>query len=430
MINWCIVALTTALAMAQAPDWQQLSNGHGLRVLVGDELSASAVVVAMPNAHCADPGEERVLAQAMSLLRDRRVLAVLPVGAEVGSEVLDGVTLHQLLLPNGLPPSLVATWFDTLLAATKLPSDADALALALARAALNADDEEALLPGRVLQSRARRELAFATAGGCSRGGAPRAAQQYAVEDFAKLFALPLVAPVRAVVIGSMPVADILRAALLRTVPVPVDRGYVRGAAVVEYTINERTKGAFIAAAFRAPMPAPANLPFALAIEVLRFRAQATFGTYRYLEMQAGAPFVDYAFLSAEPVVMMHRRGKDFGAPDGPRNELAALLARIAAEPVLAVEVANAAKKLQREWAVPPYAPQVLLSFRQNPVGLLPRARALLLLGCHGITDAMVNSLGESSPEQAQEAITTAISGGVLWLTLLSAAKSPQLVPSR
>ena len=190
-----------------------------------------------------------------------------------GSEVLDAVTLFHLVLPNTEPPETLRAWWDTLTSVPVLPRDQDLLALATARAALVADDEEALLPGRVLQSRARRVLAGVSVGGCSHAGSPRAAQQLTPESFAKVLARPFSAPVQALVLGDPKLGTLLRERLTASSVKAVPRRYVDAGPGPEFGSNDRILGPFAAYAVKAPEPQPATLPFAVAVEIVRQRAQ-------------------------------------------------------------------------------------------------------------------------------------------------------------
>lgn len=420
-----------SLACGQDPGtWETLPNGNQLRVVASDELTATAVVVAIPNPFCADAGEERVLGQAIALVREAQLAGRFPREVALGSEVLDSITLYHVVLPNTQSPETMRAWWDTLTKVPELPRDQDLLALAAARAALVADDEEALLPGRVLQSRARRVLAGVTVGGCSHAGSPRLAQQLTPEAFAKVLAKPFSAPVQALVLGNPAVGAVLRERLAASAVKVVPRRYADAGPGPEFGSNDRILGPFAAYAVRAPEPQPASLPFAVAVEIVRQRAQAMFGTYRYGEMQAGAPFVDYTFLAADPVCMLHRRGKNGARTEAPKVELRELLGRLDLEPFQKAETDAAIALLQREWAVPPFAPLLMQSLRLSAAGLVPRARALLLLGRHGIADAMVQSLDKVDAAAARAAWKTAIGNGAVWLGLEPASRGPDLLPDR
>jgi hypothetical protein len=337
------------------------------------------------------------------------------------------------VLPAGAPADAVGRWFAALTAPADAARDGDRLQLAAARAALAADDAEAFVPGFALASRARRQLAAGTVGGCSLRGDPNALQRLSPAELAAAVGAPPGA-CAALALGDPALGDALAACLqaLAPAPSPVGEGQrARADAGPPVSANGRLDAPFACVALRAPPASPRSLPFALAIEVLRLRAQRQFGTYRRGELAAAAPFVEYAFLTGAPVAVLFRRGNN-GAPlSRPQGELEGLLAAVRHQPIAAAEAATAASVLAAEWSVPPWSQAQVQALRVYAAGLLPRARALLLLGRCGVDDAAVAALDRQPLAAVQAALDGALAeDGLLRLDLVPApSAAPPASPS-
>lgn len=399
-------------------DWVDLPGGARWRI-AAIEGAARCWAVLWPHPFAADAGAEKALAHAVAAFRCARARAALPPGVQVGAEVLDGATLYHATAPRtaaGAAPDLGRRWLLSLTAAADPVGDRDALELDAARCALSADDALWLYPGEVLQGRARLRLAAGTAGGAPLRGSPVFLQQCTVPALAAAVGARPGGALRAVQVGDPAgAAEFVEA--LAAVAAPPGGGGERTSPAPEpaFTRHPRVDGPFVAAAVAAPRPGPDELPWAIGVEVLRARALRRFAGYRGQEAAARAPFVAYAFLAGDPVLVLCRRGPDrarMPTPGGsrraaaaasvagverPRGELEALLLDARERAPAAAEVALAVSMLGAEWAVPPWSPERQASLRESPEGLLPRARALLLLDHWGVPDAAVRALPEAAP---------------------------------
>lgn len=411
-IATCLGALPT-LAQADPAAWRSLGAGHAVRAVELAGSTAQAIAVVWPHAPLAGSVAMRAGSVALAAYRAAASAAALPSGAVVGHEVFDQHTVFTALLPAADAES-AARWFAALVRPPAGDAEADALRQTAARAALSIDDADWLYPGSLLRGRAR------TAAGL--GERPADAVAFLLQWSPTAMANALAAappPLRVVVVGCSMGLSSLCAAIERLPVAPAARVPAVAAAPAgtgageAFTPHARVDAAYVAAAIRAPAVDAQALPFAVGVAVLRARAEAAFRSYRGGEALAGAPFVAFDLLAGDPLVVLCRRAPAAAAAPA-RAELEALLADVRAAPPTADEVAVAASVLASEWAVPPWPPAQVAVLAELPQALVPRARALALLGQHGIADAMVRSLPAMSPADVVAALRPALEASAVW----------------
>lgn len=413
-------------AMAAPQQATSIGEEHALRSEVLVEAAATAIAVVLPHRMLPSADDELALAMALARFRHQRGQAVLPVGAESTFEVLDGRSVFGVLLPRGTGAAAAVAWFETLLA-PPTAAEGDALELAAARAALAADDADWLYPGEILLGRSRAALVADPAFSRTARGAAGFLLSSPTARLAEHLAAGPGGALRVVVLGDAAVAQQVGDRLRRYpvgAAVPPMRP-VRALAAGTVTPHPRIGGPFAAAAVLAPRPAVDSLPFAAAVEVLRARAAQRFGTFRGDESRARAPFVEYSFLRGDPIVACFRRGRDGQPVERPMAELEALLADARRRPPTASEVEGAVHLLQAEWSVPPWSQAQHAAFQRRGLGLLPAARALALLGCHGIPDTAVRELSRIGTAVVAEWLGTALHpDAVRWSGLTPGERPP------
>ena len=387
-----LVSLLAVDARGQQDEgWQPADNGHRLRVVGLQGARVQAITVVWPNEFRRDPNAEKALALAVAGFRLQRARASLPEGARASVEVLDGMTLYHLRLPLG--SEVAADWLTGLGHRPDPEDDSDDLQLALARNALAADDASWLFPGPVLRSRARIALAAGSAGGADLLGSPIFLQHCPLEELADSVGREPGSPLRVVVVGHLAGVASLRQALGAIKPHEQSHGRHASLPVeASFSVHPRVDGAFVGVAIATPRPSVEAVPFALMMELVRERAAEQFGMFRGGEVAAQAPFVTYSFLTGGSVLLICRRGPSFSDNELPRAEIERLLQSFRENPPRTGALQAAVRRVQAEWAVPPWPQGQLRALVENPEGLAPRARSLALLGHWRITDEAVREL--------------------------------------
>jgi len=244
----------------------------------------------------------------------------------------------------------------------------DALRLAIARAALAADDAEFLFPGDVLMTRARQRLGKGAP--FARPPAGTARECSALTPAALRVALASPAPARFAALGAVGPEweQALRGLPGGAAPCPA-RGQATcsarwGQRAMTEDVSLRADSPYLGAAFAAPGP-PARAAFAVAVEVARARALRRF-ELRGRELFARAPLVRWSWLEADPIAMFYRRGEDpvqvlpgerGRAPiaaevQATRGELEALLQDLRDRAPTEAELASARAALRRGLGLP------------------------------------------------------------------------------
>jgi hypothetical protein len=254
-----------------------------------------------------DHGELAGLARILLACRLQRARAAVPGVTASGGDVDDDTSLAWVVADRTAADA--ALRFVQVLADDAAPLGEDALALALARAALAADDEAFVLPGTVLMARLR---AHWFAGHDAKPTPPAdPARAMSALSVARVRELLLVPRPRLVgVLGGCTVAQVAAARAFFTtadaaafVRSPVLPSGGPRALVAE--AHARVDAPFVATAFPiADEPRPV---LAVAVALARQRAERRWQP-RSIEAVARAPFVAWSWLHDEPLVVFHRRG--------------------------------------------------------------------------------------------------------------------------
>ena len=388
-------ALLLAPAAAQAPCiWLHLA---------GAETTAVGVLFARGFDH--DPKGRSGLASVLAAARleqGRRAAGeLLASGMQVGGDhVIVFAVVHQDQVDR-------AAAFVDAARGDGAGLDDDALALAIARAALAADDSEFLYPGDVLMTRARRRLGSGNA--LARPPAGVATECIALTPAEVRRQLAVEVPVRVAALGHVDRDWIEAFEALRwpAAPPPAD-GAARASPPVRRGMTEdvssRADSPYVAVAFAAP-PAGERAAFALGMEVARARA---FGRFRLRgrELFARAPFVRWSWLHADPIVMFYRRGEDHvqllpgERPDAnirdevqaTRRELEGLLDDLRALPPSRDELRAARTALRLRLALPGPGEQV--PWASEPATLPGRLQVMLLREHHAVDVEKLDGITE------------------------------------
>lgn len=379
---------------AQAP--APTSGPHGWRWRPVPQVDATVFAVCWQHGFDDDAEAESGLAAAVAEYRLLRARRAVSDATASGVRVVGDATVAYVLVPAARARDGLA--FVRALLDDDAAADDDLAALALARAALAADDAEWLYPGPVLEGRARRALLT--------GGAARSVQGSAV----RLLALTPTrlreraqapVPVRGLVLGA--VGDELRAEVA-AVPTPAEPPFalrraanVRDAAppsdAVVQSAHARLDGPFAALAF-AVAEDVGRAALAVGIEVARMRAAREL-PLRGPEVRARAPLVAWSWLEGEPLVQCCRRGANGAEPAAAFAELDALVEDLRSRPPTAAECDIASRTLRWELGLTPLPPGT------DGAALPGRAVALLLADLRGVTEAAVAGV---TPEAAHAAL--------------------------
>ncbi len=413
------IAAVEVLA-AQQPEgaaFATLPSGHELAVAVVKGQGADALAVAWPHPTASRPEARRGLAHAAALFRARAADLVLPPGAMTSFEVGEDATVFAVVL-DGEALRLAPRWIGALAAAAAaVPAAADGLAVALARAALAADDAEWLYPGEIFASAARRAFGFA-----SLRGSAAELQNLPPATFAAALASPPAAPLRVAIVGGGTSRDAVAEALAAIAVATVAAGQesvaasAPNAAVVlpapEWLPHPRVDAAYCAAAVAAPR---ADIRFALGIAVLRGRADSQFGDNRGRESLARAPFVQFDGLQGDPIVLFCRRSRG-ALVDSARGEITSLLDGMLTVPPSGEELRRAQSLLLAEWAVPPWSPVQAQLLAEVPPAMRARATALCWLRLRSLDGVVTAAITQATPETVHAAVAPCLAPARRWWT--------------
>lgn len=372
----------------------------------------------------AECGAARVLAEC----RLRRARAAAPDVLASGLQVLADASIVFVLVERQHSRRGVA--FVAALLDERLPLGDDDLALAQARAALDADDAEFLWPGLVLQSQARRALCAGQPAWRAAAGSAVAIQALTRARIGALLAAPVAAT--GMVLGAVD-AELREA--LATLPLPGGARSAPPAAVAPPSPvagtsieHDRVNAPTVGAAFAVPQGVDLAA-FALGVEVARARAQQRF-RFRANEGVARTPFVSWSWLHGDPVLLFCRRGvspkrmlpgERGGVPAAAesaatRRELEALLTDLREVPPTADEVRAAQRGLRMELALAPVGPETLAALA-GTAEALPGRLQVLLLAAHRRIDGV--ALENATPAAVHAALVAALApAAAYWAELL------------
>lgn len=388
---WRLAASVAALspAMAQAP-------------LVTHDVAgatSTAVGVLFSEGFDDDPsgrsGLAAVAAAARLELGRRSAGPLLASGAKVGADyaIIFGVFTAD-------EPERAAAFAEAVCSADS-SLDEDLLELAIARAALAADDAEFLYPGDVLLTRARQRLAAGTPGARPPLGRAAECSELRPRMVRQHLAAP---PVHRVALLGVVSAEWRAAFQAQSRPTGVcpprgDAVYLAldGQPSVTQDVSDRADSPYLAAAFAAPAVAQ-RAGFALGMEVAKARAFRGM-KLRGRELFARAPFVRWSWLEADPIVMFFRRGEDqvqllpgqrrrASVADevaATRRELEGLLEELRERPPSAAELAAARSMLLASVALP--QPGERAEWATEPATYPGRLQAMMLATHHRVDAA-------------------------------------------
>jgi hypothetical protein len=418
-----LLVWSAVVVLAGAPAAQDLPAFANETIAGG---KGAAVAVAWLHGGGVAPGHDLGVAAVLAQVRLARAAAVAPrVQASVH---VDGAVACIVGVTAAAQAASLAPFAAALLDDGAAMGD-DAIAAAIARAALQADDQEFLVPAGVLARRVGRHF-----GGAEPGSGSAAMLALAPADVRERLRVPV--PTLARARGAIP-AEV--AAALAALPLSVGelpRPALRAAATataaagsappaLHTEVHSRVDQPFVVAAFAAP-PAPHAAAFAVACEVARARAIRRF-PLRGSEPRAGTWFVAWAWLAGDDCVRFHRRGcdpvkllpgeraSDVAAEcEATAAELRAFLADLRERPPTAEEVGRAQATVLAETGLSMAARQ-----SADPAVLGGRLRASLLASVRGI-DA--EAVGAVTPATAAAALAATLAeAGACWWALLPAA---------
>jgi hypothetical protein len=398
MLTLLLTALLTAPPQSpplSPPEWQLLPCGLAVQHVAVPGCPRQAFVVFVPDGFDRDPVGQSGLAQARANYSAALAGRELPAGADHGGEVLGPGTVFWASLPVA-SAAAGGRWAAALLA-PRGNIDADLAALALARAALAADDAEHDYPGPLLRSRLRRAMFAGTPAGRCERGEPTELQTLLPAQCGFTAAAPSLHGCRLASIGGTDMAALLAAipafaatpAVAAVVAAPTPRPVPPVGAMV--TAHAQVGGPYVAAALPAPAAAAADAAtYAVAVAVLTARAYEAFPEPRLAATAAQAPFVHFGWLEGDPAAVVTRRGPDGAPTEVPRRQLDGLLRSLRERRASDQEIDTARQQLQRQLQLPPFSPAVLLALQQAPPALVARGRTLVLAGALGVrADAAV-----------------------------------------
>ena len=307
----------------------------------------------------------------------------------------------------------------------------DVIALAVARAALAADDAEHVYPGDVLLRRARQHLGAGTV--LARPPAGIAVRLAKLTPAVVRDALRVEVPVRLAVLGVVNAAMIEVIAGLEPKLETRVRGdfvcsEVRPQREMSEDRNDRVDSPYVSAAFALPKNID-RAALAVGVQVATGRAFRRW-RMRGMEQQARAPFVTWSWLHADPLLRFCRRGENPARllpgerpqaliPDEVRAtkaELQAFLQDLRSVPPSEVELGAARASLRSQLSMP--GPGQKHAWASEPATLPGRLQVLLLAAHHGVDVARIDNVDASQVHAALKSVLQAKRGS--WHALLPA----------
>lgn len=420
------VALAAAAATAQAPGswtWRDVPDAAAVAVGVA---WAQGFDDAPPGGAVARALAECRLDRARAAVSGLSASGLLASGVFVAGDV---AVVHGVFRPGEAAAG--AAFVAALLDDGRAIGD-DALALAVARAALAADDHEHIFPGGVLETRLRAACGVrprppqGSAAVVARLGPADVRGQLAAPVAAWGAALGALTPAWREGLAALPLPRPPAVAAATAAAAVLGPASGPGAGALPAEPHPRIDAPFVAAA--GPVPDGDRAAFALAVEVARSRAEQRFRR-RGTEAMARAPLVAWSWLAAEPLLRFHRRSEDplpllpgeraeasaADAAAAAQAELAAFLDDLRARPPAAAELDAARHRLLGELGLLPVEAGGLAA------ALLPgRLLVLLLAERRGIDGSRLQAV---TPAAAHAALAAAlVADRVRWHALLPLAR--------
>jgi len=384
---------------------------------------ATATAVGVLWSHGFDDDEDDVagLARVVATCRLERVRRLMPDTLASGMRIGNDYSLVFGVVPAG-DAVIASRLLSTLLtesSAGEVLTD-DSIALAVARAALAADDAEFVYPGDVLLTRARQHFGRGTSFGRPPAGIANAIAKLTPDDVRKAMARDI--PVRLAVLG------VVGAELIKAIGSldPKFATQVRGdfvcpspRALVEMTEdrNDRADSPYVSAAFALPADVD-RAALAVGVQVATNRAFRRW-RMRGMEQQARAPFVAWSWLRADPLLLISRRGEDparlrpgerpqaliIDEVRATRAELRAFLADLRAVPPTEAELGSARVALRSRLGLPGAGKKH--TWASDPATLPGRLQVLLLTAHHGVDVARIDNADASAVHAAVRSVLQA-----------------------
>lgn len=413
MLRFGVLLLAgTVAARAQAPmpwSWWELPAANATVLAVrwhgGFDLDAPG-----------EAGACRVLAEC----RLQRARAAVPAVRGSGVRVSHVDSIGFVLVDAG-DWSAAQRFVEHLLDDT-LPLGDDPIDLAIARAALEADDAEWLYPGQVLASVARAELFAGSAAAHGVAGDAAAIQRLTPARVRELLRVPTA--VQGLGLGHLPPA--LQSALAGRFPVgvagPVPAMVVAPTADRPMVVrpHARPKAPFVAVGLPVP-PTVDRRMLAIGLQIARTRAAAALPPSQE-ELLARAPRVQWSWIDADPVVLFCLRAPNGGSVASARAALERLLAGLRDVAPSEGECAAAAAALQAELGLPPWTDEQQAALAMVPGALPGKAIAWLSAGARGIDATAVLGVDPAAVQRALQA--TLVAGTGCWAAVVPSAPVP------
>jgi hypothetical protein len=318
--------------------------------------------------------------------------------------------------------SFALQFLSTLLAeqsADEILTD-DFIALAVARAALAADDAEFVYPGDVLLTRARQHFGRGTSLARPPAGIAKALAKLTPAEVRKAMGVEI--PVRMAVLGVVDAAVINAIGSLA----PKFATRVRGEFVCpapsaqrEMTEdrNDRADSPYVSVAFALPADVD-RAALAVGVQVATNRAFRRW-RMRGMEQQARAPFVAWSWLHADPLLLISRRGENparllpgerpqalvLDEVRATTAELRAFLADLRTVPPSEAELGPARAALRSRLGLP--EPGKNHAWASDPATLPGRLQVLLLAAHHGVDVARIDNADASEVHAAVKLVLQA-----------------------
>lgn len=386
-----------------------------------DGATATAVGVLWSHGFDDDAIEVAGLARVVAACRLERVRRLVPNTLASGMRIGSDYSLVFGVVAGG-DAQLASKFLSTLLSdqsADEVLTD-DVIALAVARAALAADDAEFVYPGDILLTRARQRLGRGTA--LARPPAGIATALVKLTPTAVRDALRVGSPVRVAVLGAVDAAviDAIRP-LTPTFETETRGKFVcsqpRAVRDMSKDRNGRADSPYVSAVFALPADVD-RAALAIGVEVATSRAFRRW-RMRGREQNARAPFVAWSWLHADPLLRFCRRGENHVrllpgerpqalVPDEVRAttaELQAFLADLRTVPPSETELGNARAALRSRLGLP--GPGQKFAWASEPATLPGRLQVLLLAAHHGVDVAKIDNLDASLVHAAVKSVLQA-----------------------
>ena len=379
-----------------------------------DGATATAIGVLWSHGFDDDDAQVAGLARVVTACRLERVRRLVPDTLASGMRIGNDYSLVFGVVTAG-DAELASQFLSTLLAeqsAGEILTD-DFVALAVARAALAADDAEFVYPGDVLLARARQHFGRGTAFARPPAGIASAIAKLTPAMVRK--AMRVDVPVRMAVLG------VVDAALINAIRplAPTFATRVRGEfvcadprALREMTEdrNDRADSPYVSAAFALPADVD-RAALAVGVQVATSRAFRRW-RMRGMEQQARAPFVTWSWLHADPLLRFCRRGENparllpgerpqaslLDEVRATTAELRAFLADLRTVPPSEAELGPARAALRSRLGLP--GPGQKSAWASEPATLPGRLQVLLLAAHHGVDVSKIDNVDASQVHAA------------------------------